>query len=106
MGVALLVLSLPHGYDSRRPSSQKEPVLNSRYHQKQLKQSTYWSDSPDLNEYLAARGLDKLPHWVRLCPESCWQYGGTCNLLAGSCACPPGRVSDAEGVLASPWHEE
>lgn len=62
-----------------------------------LEQSQYWVKAESLDAFFAARGLHE-PGWVRRCPASCFENGGTCNLVDGTCACPPGRINDDAGA--------
>ena len=72
----------------------KVPILNSQASRGKLQHSV----ADNFADFLRDRSLGQLPSWVRLCSSSCWENGGTCNLLEGSCSCPLGRVNDERGA--------
>lgn len=45
----------------------------------------------NFGEFLQFRGLHRKPDSVKECNAACWENNGTCNLLSGTCSCPPGR---------------
>lgn len=74
-------------------------LLQSKAVLQQLRSDPAWVVKSNVTDSLSATRL-KQPAWLRDCSPSCYNHGGTCNMLTGQCACPVGRKTAEQGVCA------